>query len=162
MGYYNYRYFYAFLFWLDVGCMYLVCCTLPLIAWPDEDQFVRLYELLDSSNESDNWLLTWWRPFSRHEAPIFFILVLTAAAFVAVGGMLAMHTYLVLTNQTTIEWYHNGRMQKRAQRRGEVRPRDATRHALARARRTNSSTLCACSTLGAEFRLPNSLRRMLV
>lgn len=57
--------------------------------------------------------------FLRHEGPIFFILVLTSAASIAVGFMLTLHTYLVLTNQTTIEMYHNAKKQKQAKRRGD-------------------------------------------
>lgn len=107
-GYANYTFFYNFLFWLEVGCLYLVALTLPLIAWPTEEQFVAMYTKRPEG-----------RLFAMHEAPVFFILMLTAAASIAVGAMLALHTYLLVTNQTTIEMYANGRQKARAQRRGD-------------------------------------------
>ena len=103
-GWANYTYFYNFLLFLEIGCFYLVALTLPLIAWPTEDQFVVMY-----TKHPENLFL-------RHEAPVFFILVLTGAASIAVGAMLGLHTYFLLTNQTTIEMYHNGKMKAKAKR----------------------------------------------
>ena len=114
MGFNNYRYFYNFLFWLWVGCLFLMCCTAPLILWPSGAQFDFLYgkDALSARGQ---------QPAARdHEGLIFFTLVLTAAASVAVGLLLALHTYLTLTNQTTIEMYANNKKKAQAKRRGEV------------------------------------------
>ena len=104
----SFRYFYNFLVWLWLGCLFLMSVTLPLIAFPTEAQQSFLY-----ARGSDGMM-------SAHEGLIFFVLVLTAAAACAVGALLALHSYLVLTNQTTIEMYANGKKRAQARRRGEV------------------------------------------
>lgn len=102
------RYFYNFLVWLWLGCLFLMSVTLPLIAFPTEAQQSFLY------GRGADGLPT------SHEGLIFFVLVLTAAAACAVGALLALHSFLVLTNQTTIEMYSNGKKKAQARRRGEV------------------------------------------
>ena len=105
----SFRYFYNFLVWLWIGCLFLMSVTLPLIAFPTDAQQSFLY-----ARGEDGMM-------SAHEGLIFFVLVLTAAAACAVGALLALHSYLVLTNQTTIEMYANGKKKAQARRRGEVR-----------------------------------------
>jgi len=59
-----------------------------------------------------------WKGFSSR-GTIIFTFVLTISVFLAVGFMLAWHMYLVLTGQTTIEFYFNKYRQRQAKLRGD-------------------------------------------
>lgn len=100
-------YFYNFLFWLWCGCLFLIALTLKPVFAPSDFMYAVLYTPVDGVAPS-------------HEALIFFTLVLTSAAACAVGALLTLHTYLVLTNQTTIEMYANRKAAAKAKRRGEA------------------------------------------
>jgi hypothetical protein len=108
VGYNNYCYFYNFLFWLEIGCFYLVLVTFPLISYPTDQQFMAMYKRAQGEIHPPS-----------HESYIFCILVLTASAGIAVGALLSLHSYLIITNQTTIELYSNGKKRKQAKRRGD-------------------------------------------
>jgi len=90
----NYRHFFLFLFYLTVGCAFVVIITCP--TW--------FYEAPDH--------------LYRHEAPVMFVSLLCSAAFFAVGGLFALHLYLLLSNQTTIEMYFNRTKSREAKKRG--------------------------------------------
>lgn len=56
---------------------------------------------------------------AEHDLLLFFTLALTGSAVLAVGGMWGLHTYFIVTNQTTIEFSANRTASNRAKRRGE-------------------------------------------
>jgi palmitoyltransferase len=95
VGHGNYKFFFLFLMYLWIGCVYLVLMCLPTL-------FYQSPPLL-----------------RRHEGPVFFGLVLGCSAGVALAMMGGLHLYLIMTNQSTIELYHNRRQKGEAARRGE-------------------------------------------
>jgi len=97
VGHGNYKYFLLFLFYLFIGCAYIVVVTLPAF-FTKTDRPLRI----------------------EHEGPALFALVLCASAFFAIALMLCLHSYLVSTNQSTIELYYNRKQSKVAKSRGEI------------------------------------------
>lgn len=49
-----------------------------------------------------------------------FSFILAFSVSIAVGLLLAWHTYLIATAQTTIEWYNNHMFKQEAKKRGQV------------------------------------------
>jgi len=95
VGHGNYKFFFLFLIYLWVGCVYLVFMCVPTLF------YVTPPEL------------------RRHESSVFFAMVLAVSAGVALALMGGLHLYLIMTNQSTIELYHNRRARGDAHRRGE-------------------------------------------
>lgn len=82
VGFYNYRYFLLFLFYLATGCGIVACtCMIPLMTGNDL--------------------------FRARNSTLLFVFILTCSILVALGLFLFWHTFLVLSNQTTIEFYCN-------------------------------------------------------
>jgi palmitoyltransferase len=103
VGHGNYRYFFLFLVYLCAGCFFLGALCLPSVMMNDarlsrEERLRR----------------------APHEGAIFFAMILCITAFFALGAMALLHLYLILTNQTTIELYHNRRLSRSAKARGEI------------------------------------------
>ncbi|KAG6545226.1 hypothetical protein Mapa_013338 [Marchantia paleacea] len=95
IGYYNYRYFLVFLLYLWAGCIYTVCmASIPLFGT------------------------------SAHEPSkvngVLFTFVLSLALFGSLSCLLGWHIYLVLTAQTTIDFYSNRQRRRDARRSGQV------------------------------------------
>ena len=89
VGYYNYRYFFLFLLWTCLGCAYGCGCMLgPYIAL--------------RSRHRHRIVLGYTPP-----SVLSFLFPLAIAITIAVGALLAFHTYLLLSAQTTIEMYKN-------------------------------------------------------
>jgi len=87
VGYRNHHYFILFIFWLWVGCGYAsVMSFLPFTA---------------TSNSS----LPFRGTVSR--GAVIFSFIIALAVFIALTLMLAWQSYLVLSAQTTIEFYFN-------------------------------------------------------
>ncbi|KAI8813871.1 DHHC palmitoyltransferase-domain-containing protein [Cladochytrium replicatum] len=102
VGHNNHRYFYLFLFYLTLGCFYYMLTSIPLA-----------YQAYYSDQKVD-----WPSPVSQ---PLWmFALLLASAMFLAVGGLCGWHTYLILTGQTTIEYYKNSTESHNSRIRGEI------------------------------------------
>ena len=103
VGYANYRYFILFLFWVVVACLYGVAITATpfvALAWPAPARRPS-------------------RPRSRHaRSAVMFTFVLALSVGIAVFILFAWHVFLVLTAQTTIEFYGNTTLRHRAHSRG--------------------------------------------
>jgi len=97
VGYYNYRYFFLFLLWLTIACIYFTSVSFPIIA---------IYKDVPD--------------FRAHEGSILICFIIAVSASIAVGGLWGFHLYLTLTNQSTIEMYYNRYQQGLAKKRGEV------------------------------------------
>jgi len=92
VGFHNYRYFCLFLVYTAVGCLYTaITCLLPL------SKTGRL----------------------PHNQLLVFVFVLTLSILFALSLFICWHTYLVATNQTTIEFYSNRMDASDAKKRGE-------------------------------------------
>lgn len=148
IGYWNYKYFFNFLLWLVIGTVYMMvvlrrerrnaadrivaypCFSLLLLKWmtyeplfiPSEHQRVLMYPA-EYWQGTEGELLPDFSSFAS-EGPIFFIFLLCATAFFAVGGMCLFHAFLIASNQTTIELYYNRQQKEMAKKRGEVRSRE--------------------------------------
>ncbi|KAI8817729.1 DHHC palmitoyltransferase-domain-containing protein [Fimicolochytrium jonesii] len=89
VGYHNHRYFYLFLLYMFLACVYYTAISVSMFR----------YEILDFGKF--NW------PFEEARMGFVFSFVLAVAIAIAMGGFLAWHTFLVATAQTTIEYYSN-------------------------------------------------------
>uniref|UniRef100_A0A7S0J2K7 Palmitoyltransferase n=1 Tax=Calcidiscus leptoporus TaxID=127549 RepID=A0A7S0J2K7_9EUKA len=97
VGFYNYRYFLLFLLYLAAGCLLVACsCLLPL--YQRNGRGFRL--------PGTHMLL--------------FVFVLCLSILLALSLFLFWHTYLVGSNQTTIEFYCNRFDAREAAREGHV------------------------------------------
>jgi palmitoyltransferase len=100
VGHFNHRYFVLFLLYLFLVCAYgAIMSYTPFM-------------------ESHRFAVPWIGLSAR--GTIVLIFVLSVAVGMAVGLMLAWHIYLVLTGQTTIEFYFNRYRMQTAKERGET------------------------------------------
>jgi len=97
VGFYNHRYFYLFLLYLWFGTLYS-----SLMTWAP---FVA-----SSHNRQTN---------SISKAGTLFAFVISLSVLIAISIMLGWHTYLILTNQTTVEFYYNQTRSKTVTANGE-------------------------------------------
>jgi len=95
VGHYNYRYFFNFLAWLWSFALYTTVMT-----WPYNKD------------------LTANKDGERME--VVFSFAIAGGTWLAISLLWGWHVYLVLTAQTTIDYYKNLREKKRAQARGDV------------------------------------------
>lgn len=93
VGHANHRYFYLFLLYLWLGVVYCGVMT------------------YGPFRDSTNFSLPWEGISTR--GTVMFVFVICASVSVAVGLMLAWHTFLVLSAQTTVEFYMNRYKQQR-------------------------------------------------
>jgi len=104
VGHGNHRYFFLFLFYLWLGCLYY--CSMALIPF------------LDSKDVS----MRKWNALNPHltKTAITFTFVLAAAIFCALTFLMLWNFYLIITAQTTIEFYSNQYLKKQMKVQGEV------------------------------------------
>ncbi|CAG8485045.1 3381_t:CDS:2 [Paraglomus occultum] len=100
VGHYNHRYFLLFMTYLTIACAYFT-----ILGW---QPFLLSLEF-DSEWE-------WWMP--RPYVALTFLLAVSIG--VALGGMCLWHYYLVVSAQTTVEFYNNRYAKSEAKRRGEA------------------------------------------
>jgi len=98
VGFYNHRYFVLFLLYLCCGCFYVTLMS-----------FFPFYASYDYRT-----------PYVGSRTAVLFVFVMSLSIMVAVGLLLAWHLYLVITAQTTIEFYYNRNRIRHAQLRGET------------------------------------------
>lgn len=103
VGFYNYRYFYLFLVYMCSGCVF--CVAVISASHPIID--VTFYGKIPASGRV--------MPGS-----VVFVFIVTVSVSIAVGILLAWHTYLVMSAQTTIEFYKNRSRRGARVHRGEV------------------------------------------
>jgi len=98
VGFFNHKYFVLFLLYLWLGCAFVaIISVIPFRA-------------------SANYRTT----FDGSRAAVLFAFVISVSVFLALSLLLGWHVYLVLTGQTTIEFYYNRTRAKQARMRGEV------------------------------------------
>lgn len=102
IGFFNYRYFYLFLFYMWCGCMYGVMLTVIPFTTCLHNHDVERFPICSSRSQ------------------VTFAFIITLSVGMAVGLLLAFHTYLILSAQTTIEFYFNKFSGKARKHRGEV------------------------------------------
>lgn len=106
VGYFNYRYFFLFLLWLELTCVYGFFLTVPAflstVRARGPHRATRVAFALDPQSL----------------VPLVF--VLSCSVGLAVGILFFWHIYLVSTGQSTIEFYGNQSKRFRATKRGEV------------------------------------------
>ena len=104
VGFANYRYFVLFLFYVTVACGYGAALT-----FPDFSTVAGLRSFAAFRGP---------RPTSRTHTAVMFTFVLSISVGIAVMLLFSWHLYLVLTAQTTIEFYGNCTLRRRARVRG--------------------------------------------
>ncbi|KAG0589484.1 hypothetical protein KC19_1G023500 [Ceratodon purpureus] len=96
IGYYNYRFFFIFLLYMWIGCLYAaIMSSFPMFGLDDED------------NDDDGM-------------GVIFSFILSVAVLVSLSFLLGWHIYLVLTAQTTIDFYGNRQRRREARAKGET------------------------------------------
>lgn len=96
IGFHNYRFFFLFLLYLWLGCIYAAAMsTIPL---------------LRSLNE----------PNGEPSTAVLFTFIMSAAILIALTVLLVWHVYLVATSQSTIDFYSNRQSRREARREGKV------------------------------------------
>lgn len=90
IGLYNYRYFFFFLVYLFIACGYFILTV--------------GYKIITLTNRKDR-LKAFGTDYPIEVMGLAFVVAL--GALISVGLLLVWHCYLVLTNQTTIEFYVN-------------------------------------------------------
>ncbi|XP_024534034.1 probable protein S-acyltransferase 15 isoform X2 [Selaginella moellendorffii] len=93
VGFYNYRFFFVFLFYLWIGCAYAVYMSSQLL-------------FADDYNEQE------WQ--------LLFTFVLSFGIFGALSCLFGWHIFLVVTAQTTIDFYGNRQRKLEAKSRGKA------------------------------------------
>eukprot|EP01012_Entosiphon_sulcatum_P064466 TRINITY_DN932_c1_g1_i1.p1 TRINITY_DN932_c1_g1~~TRINITY_DN932_c1_g1_i1.p1 ORF type:complete len:321 (-),score=58.71 TRINITY_DN932_c1_g1_i1:15-935(-) len=102
VGHYNHRYFALFLFFLWLACVYALL-TISL----------HYFGFLNSGTATD-------REEAEAETALTFTFIVCLAVFVAMSLFLTWNTYLLISNQTTIEFHYNRTQRLNAKRNGEV------------------------------------------
>ncbi|KNC50919.1 uncharacterized protein AMSG_07161 [Thecamonas trahens ATCC 50062] len=98
VGFYNHRYFVLFLIYMWAGCLY--------VAFMSSAPFFE--------SEAKPW------PYPIGRGSVVFVFVLTLSICLALTFMMVWQLYLVITAQTTIEFYFNRFRKKEAAQHGEV------------------------------------------
>mmetsp|Transcript_57900 Transcript_57900/g.132551 ORF Transcript_57900/g.132551 Transcript_57900/m.132551 type:complete len:211 (+) Transcript_57900:2-634(+) len=99
VGHKNYRTFFLFMTWLWLGCLYVMATMAP--------SFFRLVRRHRHTGGGEH-------------TPVVFSFILAFSVSIAVGILLSWHVYLLLTGQTTIEWYNNRMLGQEAKKKGKV------------------------------------------
>ena len=103
VGYLNYRYFWLFLMWTWFGCVYCVLMTvIPFSA---------------INRRRPLWGISVPR---QSRSSVSFIFIITTSVGCAVSLLFFWHVYLLLTAQTTIEFYGNRSRARKMRTRGEI------------------------------------------
>ncbi|KAJ3033790.1 hypothetical protein HDV00_005831 [Rhizophlyctis rosea] len=102
VGHFNHRYFYLFLVYMSIACIYYACLGARLT-------YRHLYH-----NDPYNW------PNSGARTLLVFTMLLAVVIGAAIFGMAAWHTFLIGSGQTTIEHYANQDNAVYARARGDV------------------------------------------
>lgn len=103
VGYYNHRYFVLFLQYLFIGNLYFA--------------LLSINPIYEAYKKVQNNII----PFETiPELFLFFIIILNISLIFCVGGLYFFHLYLLLTNQTTIEYSENEYYNKEAKKDGNV------------------------------------------
>eukprot|EP01002_Notosolenus_urceolatus_P003623 NODE_1956_length_1240_cov_11.108312_g1622_i0.p1 GENE.NODE_1956_length_1240_cov_11.108312_g1622_i0~~NODE_1956_length_1240_cov_11.108312_g1622_i0.p1 ORF type:complete len:336 (-),score=58.78 NODE_1956_length_1240_cov_11.108312_g1622_i0:70-1077(-) len=103
VGHYNHRYFALFLLYLWIACV-----------WVAGESTLFFFGILQSELGADAQ-----RAKEAHSS-LTFAFVICSALTVAIGGFFSWNTYLVVSNQTTIEFHFNRTQQFMAKRTGEM------------------------------------------
>jgi len=105
VGYYNYRYFFLFLWYMWVGCLWSVMVSLgPFMA-----------TMHRGTSTPDHIVLS-----RRARSSVTFTFVISVSVGIAISMLLAWHVYLVLSAQTTIEFYGNRSKSRKMRHHGRV------------------------------------------
>jgi hypothetical protein len=117
VGYFNYRYFCSFLWFVQVGMFYGMCVA--YLPWTNCGG--PLYkEQLRNYRKTGVWEHTKpFTPFPRERMAISLSFMLCLAVGIAVSCLGFFHLYLVLTGQTTIEFHGNYSNKRKAKKLGK-------------------------------------------
>ena len=108
VGLKNYRYFFFFLLYLSLGCIYISLSLIPLLFFPGSKEDPISLDPTD-------------------KARMMFSLVLSSIFAVILLGLTSFHAYFISTNQTNIEYVKNDVLSIEYRMRGEVRFHSVTK-----------------------------------
>jgi palmitoyltransferase len=118
IGYFNYRYFCNFLFFVFIGMFYGAILTFTPFQESNshnyfkQKQHARRHHL----DEEEAQHLYPWTPLPDEKTAIGFSFILCLSVGIAVLCLLGFHIYLLFTAQTTIEFHANVAHRRRAKR----------------------------------------------
>ncbi|KAF4709097.1 Palmitoyltransferase zdhhc15, partial [Perkinsus olseni] len=104
VGHRNYKYFYLFLLYLELCCLFVVLLF-----------FEPFSTAMFPTRGSPRWNIS-----IGYKQAVAMSFVICLAIAIAVGILLGFHTYLVLTNQTTIDFQSNVREARLAKQQGRL------------------------------------------
>jgi hypothetical protein len=103
VGYRNYRYFWLFLFWVWLGCIYCIAMTLlPFLS------MTKRRSILGISVPR------------RSRSTVSFIFIICSSVGCAVSLLFFWHIFLLFSAQTTIEYHGNRTKKRKAKQKGEM------------------------------------------
>ncbi|CAM9554772.1 unnamed protein product [Discosporangium mesarthrocarpum] len=117
VGYLNYRYFVLFLMYMWLGCLYAVLCTGP--------RFMSMATSGHVHRKTHGGRIQRLHPLSfsvegTEKSAIMVTFILSLSVGIAISILFFWHIYLILSAQTTIEFYQNQGRRARARHWGEL------------------------------------------
>ena len=128
IGHFNHRYFFLFMAYTWVGCVYVALVTLGPFQNRSNASRAAVASAVNEANAAgdahhamDHLQFHALRVLTgRMRLQVTFVFVMTSAVTFALGLLLAWHVVLVSRAETTLEFYSNGSKKSAARRRGEV------------------------------------------
>mmetsp|Transcript_22315 Transcript_22315/g.29191 ORF Transcript_22315/g.29191 Transcript_22315/m.29191 type:complete len:338 (-) Transcript_22315:288-1301(-) len=108
VGYGNYRYFFLFLFWLEITSVYGFFLLLPAFIETTHNHKVHHKKAPELAFDLDP------------DASIPLLFILSISIGIAVGILFFWHIFLISSGQSTIEFYMNQAQRYKAKRRGQI------------------------------------------
>jgi len=115
VGLRNYRYFFNFLFYLWLGCLYAASVCFPAVRAEPELAALALLLLGSAVHDRNSVAMS-----ERERSSVVFSFILSASVLLALSLLLGWHVYLVCSGQTTIEWHANREARADAKKEGRV------------------------------------------
>eukprot|EP00566_Odontella_aurita_P014341 CAMPEP_0113547232 /NCGR_PEP_ID=MMETSP0015_2-20120614/12242_1 /TAXON_ID=2838 /ORGANISM="Odontella" /LENGTH=529 /DNA_ID=CAMNT_0000447765 /DNA_START=10 /DNA_END=1599 /DNA_ORIENTATION=- /assembly_acc=CAM_ASM_000160 len=120
VGYFNYRYFCNFLFYVFTGMLYGTFISFHPFREMSSSNYYKQIEMNRTEGYKTYKHMISNVPLPSERTPIAFSFMLCLSVGIAVFCLMVFHLYLVLSAQTTIEFHGNWGKRRQARRRGRT------------------------------------------